>query len=94
MAAIEAASDNESGNSVGWFSIPGGSDVVDDDDDESCNRVKVVAKPLLLLFCMEDGGTMNDDDKNAFVQWGVAAASIVRRGKIIITINYTIQTST
>ena len=37
---------------------------------------------------------MNDDDKNAFVQWGVAAASIVRRGKIIITINYTIQTST
>ena len=28
---------------------------------------------------------MNDDDKNAFVQWGVAAASIVRRGKIIIT---------
>ena len=32
---------------------------------------------------------MNDDDKNAFVQWGVAAASIVRRGKIIITINYT-----
>lgn len=37
---------------------------------------------------------MNDDDKNAFVQWGVAAASIVRRGKIIITINYTRQTST
>jgi len=37
---------------------------------------------------MEDGGTMNDDDKNAFVQWGVAAASIVRRGKIIITIRY------
>ena len=32
---------------------------------------------------------MNDDDKNAFVQWGVAAASIVRRGKIIIAINYT-----